>query len=82
MRKPFNTCGTSVIMKIGKMKSKDLMPGRPSGSGIWLNVSLPRRSALMGVPRSKLPPRPLLFSGIRTSNERDAKPTVGDEAAH
>src|SRR5712691_8776381 len=38
--------------------------GCPSGSGIWLNVSLPRRSALMGVPRSKLPPRPLLFSGI------------------
>jgi hypothetical protein len=35
MRKPFRRCGTSVSMKIGKMKSFDLMPGRASGSGIW-----------------------------------------------
>ena len=34
MRKPFRRCGTSVIMKMGKMKSLDLMPGRASGSGI------------------------------------------------
>ena len=34
MRKPFKMCGTSVIMKMGKIKSLDLMPGRASGSGI------------------------------------------------
>src|SRR3974390_3209563 len=37
IRKPFSTCGTSVIMKMGKMKSLAVMPepGRVSGNGIW-----------------------------------------------
>ena len=36
IKKPFNRCGTSVIIKIGKMKSFALIPepGRGSGSGI------------------------------------------------
>src|SRR3954454_20999704 len=37
IRNPFSTCGTSVIMKMGKIKSLALMPepGLGSGSGIW-----------------------------------------------
>src|SRR5213592_1557083 len=37
IKKPFNRWGTSVIMKIGKMKSKARIPepGLGSGSGIW-----------------------------------------------
>ena len=37
IRKPFSRCGTSVIMKMGKMKSLAVMPepGRVSGRGIW-----------------------------------------------
>ena len=34
IKNPFKMCGTSVIIKIGKMKSLDLIPGRASGSGI------------------------------------------------
>ena len=37
IKNPLSKCGTSVIMKIGKMKSLALMPepGRGSGRGIW-----------------------------------------------
>src|SRR5512135_2515376 len=37
MRNPRRTCGTSVIMKMGKMKSFALIPepGRGSGKAIW-----------------------------------------------
>ena len=35
IKNPFNTCGASVIMKIGKMKSWAGECGRGVGKGIW-----------------------------------------------